>query len=595
MKARKKYPHIHVCFVFCFVFMFSVISSTDSRGAYLRNIPVKVVQPNGEKLNIFASGDEFYNWLHDKEGYTIVQDPVTGYFVYAIKENGKLVPSDAVAGSVNPKRLRLAKDLAYSADKRAAPSSLFPGGSPANTDEILAAPKTGTINNIVIFIRFSGESEFTDAISTYDNMFNLNTAGSNSMLNYFVESSYSQLTVSSTFYPTSTTTVVSYQDSNSRGYYQPYSITNPGGYTGGNSGTERRTREHTLLKNAVDAVSSQVPGSLNIDADGDGLVDNVCFIIYGAPTGWSSLLWPHMWSLWTQTATINGKRVYTYNFQLQTALASSGVGVLSHEMFHSLGSPDLYHYSSDSLHPVYTWGLMANDSDPPRHMGAFMKYRYGTWISSIPEITDGTHSLNPITSSSGNCYKVTSPNSSTEYFVLEYRRKTGTFESSLPATGLLVYRINTSEDGNGNRNGPPDEVYIYRPGGTTSNDGTPLSANFSSEVGRTSINDSTDPSGFLSDGSAGGIDISNIGSAGDTISFQLGQASSCPDCPSDGNITNAIYATGTTCSCTNATSITLDGTVTVQDGATVTFTAPTVTVKPGFTAASGSTVAINQP
>ena len=595
MNKRREYPQIHLGTILFLVFLCSLIFSTDSRGAYLRNIPVKVVQPNGEKLNIFASGDEFYNWLHDKEGYTIIQDPDTGYYVYAFKENGKLLPSDAIVNSINPNRLGLAKDLAYSEDRRAVSATLFPGGSPANTDEILTAPKTGTINNIVIFIRFSGESEFTDSISTYSNMFNLTTAGANSMLNYFVEASYSQLTVSSTFYPTPTTTVVSYQDSNSRGYYQPYSITNPGGYTGGNSGTKRMTREHTLLKNAVDAVSSQVPASLNIDADGDGLVDNVCFIIYGAPTGWSSLLWPHMWSLYSQTAYINGKRVYTYNFQLQTALASSGVGVLCHEMFHSLGSPDLYHYSGDSLHPVYTWGLMAYDSDPPRHMGAFMKYRYGTWISSIPEITtDGTYSLNPITSSSSNCYKVTSPNSSTEYFVLEYRKKTGTFESSLPATGLLVYRINTSEDGNGNRNGPPDEVYIYRPGGTTSNDGTPLSANFSSEAGRTSINDSTDPSSFLSDGSAGGLDISGIGSAGDTISFTLGQPSSCPDCPADGNITNATYLDGTTCTCTNATSITLDGTVTVQDGATATFTAPTVTVKPGFTAASGSTVTINQ-
>ena len=239
-----------------------------------------------------------------------------------------------------------------------------------------------------------------------------------------------------------------------------------------------------------------------------------------------------------------------------------------------------------------SWGLMAYGSNPPRHMGAYMKYRYGTWISSIPKITDGTYSLNPITSSSNNCYKVTSPNSSTEYFVLEYRRKTGTFESSLPATGLLVYRINTSEDGNGN--GPPDEVYIYRPGGTTSNDGTPSSANFSSEVGRTSINDSTDPSSFLSGGGVGGLDISNIGSAGETVSFTLGQPSTCPDCPANGVITNATYPSGTTCSCTNTTSITLGSNVTVESGATVTFTAPTVTLQPGFHAESGSTVTINQ-
>ena len=78
--------------------------------------------------------------------------------------------------------------------------------------------------------------------------------------------------------------------------------------------------------------------------------------------------------------------------------------------------------------------------------------------------------------------------------------------------------------------------------------------------------------------------------------LQLAAApSTCPDCPADGVITNATYASGTTCSCSNATSITLDGTVTVQSGATVTFTAPTVILKPEFNAASGSTVTIKQP
>ncbi len=523
MNTKRKCFLSHLATILCIVFLFSLIVSTDSQGAYLRNVPVKVVQPDGEGLDIFASGDEFYNWLHDKDGYTIIQDPETGYYVYAIKDEGELFSSDYAVNSIDPRDLGLSKNLVDSAQRREHSSMLFPQGSPVNIDEIASAPKTGTINNIVIFIRFSDESEFTNSISTYDDMFNSTTAAYNSMRNYFSEVSYNQLTISTTFYPAASTTVVSYQDSNSRGYYQPYNATtNPDGYTGEDSGTKRRDREHTLLKNAVDAVSSQVPSSLNLDGDGDGDVDNVCFIVYGGPTGWNSLLWPHKWTLYSQTANINEKRVNIYNFQLQTSLASSGVGVLCHEMFHSLGAPDLYHYSGDDLNPVYKWDVMEYGFNPPQHMGAYMKKRYGTWISSIPEITtSGTYTLNPLTSSTNNSYKIASPNSSTEYFMVEYRRKTGTFEGSLPDTGLLVYRINTSEDGIGNRDGPPDEVYIYRPGGTTSANGTPDSANFSSGVSRTSINDSTDPSSFLSDSSAGGLNISNIGSAGGTISFRV--------------------------------------------------------------------------
>ena len=99
-----------------------------------------------------------------------------------------------------------------------------------------------------------------------------------------------------------------------------------------------------------------------------------------------------------------------------------------------------------------------------------------------------------------NCYKIQSPNSSSEYYVLEYRSKSGTFESSVPCSGLLIYRINTSANGVGNANypTPPDEAYIYRPGGTTVLDGTVNNAYFSLTAGRVELNDNTDPSGFLS-------------------------------------------------------------------------------------------------
>ena len=116
--------------------------------------------------------------------------------------------------------------------------------------------------------------------------------------------------------------------------------------------------------------------------------------------------------------------------------------------------------------------------------------------------------------------KIASPNSSTEYFVVEYRNGAGsTFESSIPGTGMLVYRINSNETGNAD--GPPDEVYVYRPGGTPTVDGNVNLANFSSNVGRTTINDWTNPSSFLSDGSNGGLGICNIGASNATISFDL--------------------------------------------------------------------------
>jgi len=501
-----------------------IFLSAFSAAAYLKNFPLQVRQPDGTPLDCFASGDEFYNWLHDAAGRTIVQDPKSGWYVYALKTDGRLAASPYIAGLARIQDVKIPAAQIQDFEFRTSPQRLFPRGSASTFEEIQSAPRKGAIANLVIFIRFSDEAEFADSFSFYDTMFNSSTVGANSMRNYFKEASYNQLSVTSTLYPSpGGSTVVSYKDAQPRSYYQPYNAgTNPGGYTD----SQRTEREHVLLKNAVNAVSSQVPAGLPIDGDGDGYADNVCFIVSGSPGGWSSLLWPHMWSLYSQSAYINGKRVYTYNFQLQNSLKSGGgnVGVLCHEMFHALGSPDLYHYSFDGLHPVGTWDVMEYSTNPPQHMGAYMKYRYGTWISSIPSITtSGTYTLNPLSSSSsGNCFKIPSPKSGSQYYLVEYRRKTGGyFDNGLPGEGLLVYRIDTNQNGQGNRNGPPDEVYIYRPGGTKTQDGTYSTANFSQDFLRVQMNDTTNPSSFLSDGSAGGLDLSAVGSVGSAISFTV--------------------------------------------------------------------------
>ena len=499
-----------------------VLANLPASGALLWNVPVTVTQPNGEQLRLLASGDEFYNWLHDAKGYTIVQDPETGYYEYALLKDGLLRPSGFPVSSIANVNdaslvyLQIPPGLKTSWEKRIKPKDMMPEGA-ADLERSHPTPKTGTINNIIIFIRFNDELEFTDSISTYEAMFNNSASGVNSMYNYYREASYNQLTISSTFYPTPTTLVRSYQDSQLRSYYKPYdATTNPNGYTD----SQRTDREHTLLKNAVNGVSSTIPAGLNVDGDGDGNVDNVCFIIYGGPTAWSTLLWPHMWSLYSYTVNINGKRVYTYNFQLQTSLQSSSVGVLCHEMFHSLGAPDLYHYSHDGLQPAYMWDLMEVNSNPPEHMSAYMKFKYVGWISSIPLISSsGTYTLNPLTSSTGNCYRIASPNSSTQFFVIEYRKKTGTFENSIPGSGAIIWRYDTRYTGNAS--GPPDGLYAYRPGGTRTVNGTPANANYGAHVGRTAISDSTSPSSFLQDGSAGGLNISNISAADGTITFSV--------------------------------------------------------------------------
>ncbi len=481
-----------------------------TQAAWFSFLPHTVRQPDGMTISCYVSGDEFFNWLHDQNGYTIIQAP-DGYFYYGSVSGDLVVPTSFRAGTIDPLQAGLEPWAKISLAEYNRRKDFYRQHEDDGSD----APHLGTMNNLVVYIRFNDDTEFTTTRQAYDNKFNPETG--KTLKSYYQEVSYNLFTISSSHYPECPMTVnLSYQDYHDRNYFEPYNATtNPGGYNGN---SERTFREHTLLKEAINWINanSPVPADLEIDGDNDGRVDNVCFIIRGGNGAWADLLWAHRWSLYSQTVHINGKRVYDYTFQPESQV---DVNTLCHEMFHALGAPDLYHYTHNGISPASSWDIMDGGTG---HMTAYMKWKYAdaSWITEIPEIvTSGTYTLRPLTSPTNNCYRIASPNSSSEFFVVEYRKKAGTFETSLPGSGLIVYRIDPSV--NGNASGPPDELYVYRPGGTTTSNGSPGSAFFSSQSGRTAINDGTNPSPFLQNGSPGGLNISAVTVADSTISFTV--------------------------------------------------------------------------
>ena len=232
---------------------------------------------------------------------------------------------------------------------------------------------------------------------------------------------------------------------------------------------------------------------------------------------------------------------------------------------------------------------MATTTYPPQHMGAYMKYKYGGWISSIPSITTtGTYTLQPLTSANNNCYKIPIKGSS-QYLVVEYRKKTtGTFDNGLPGSGLIIYRINEIYWGNyywgTGPGGVEDEVYIFRPGGTTTAIGNIANAHFSNTVNRTSFCANTNPKCFTaSNGSCGGyFCIKNIQeNSNSTLSFTVSF------CAND----NVVYSnTSNLPTFTNASSIQTSGTVTVKNTDNITFQiGDEVIFNDGFEIQSGGT------
>lgn len=501
---------------------FALLFYATLNAAPLKYIPISITQPDGKVINCFASGDEFYNWVHDKDGYTILRNPNTGYFVYAIKENGHLMASEYVVGRDDGKRYLLQKNVIDSPEVIMQIRNLHLKKQSQMLQEKISrfgSSPAGDINNIVIFIRFSDEPEFVESILYYNNYFNDPGINSNSVSNYFKTISYGKVSVRSTLFSSDNqNNIISYRDEHTRNYYKPYvQGSNDSGYIG-----RGELRELELLKNALKSIQAKIPPEMNVDGNDDGFVDNICFIVSGSTTAWNTVLWPHMSYFPLEDGiSINGKMVWTYNLQLENYFTTS---VLDHELLHSIGLPDLYHYTFDSISPIGPWDIMAETPPTPPHPSIYMKAHYGNWASSIPEIkADGRYYLKPSSLPGGNGYIIRSPNSYKEYFLLEYRKDTDIFERSLPWPGLLLYRICPFYSGNSQatKNGMPDEIYVFRPSGSLTENGEIRNASMSTERNLTSIGDDQNPACFLFDGGRTGIRIYNVGTCGDSIAFDV--------------------------------------------------------------------------
>lgn len=495
-----------------------ILCLTTLSAAPFKNVEKILTQPDGTKLHCYASGDEFYSRLHDSDGYTIVQAE-NGYFVYATtSRDGEIIATQHIAGKADPKTLGLTPNIMISQKeylKRRDKMKTTPTRD-------LEGLNHGVYNNLVVFIKFNGDTDFKTSQTKIDSMFNHNGYYDISMNNYFKKSTYNQLSMVSYCYPKADgNKILAYEDIYPRNYYIPYNATtNPDGY----KDEERGPREFALLKRAIEYIAPEIPDTLNIDRNSDGLIDNVIFVVKGNVGDWSDLLWPHMWELHGEEVYVHNKRVMSFNFQLETSTYFT-VSTLCHEMSHSLGFPDLYHYNPhyEYLSPTGPWDLMCSNAQPPQHTATYMKYKYGTWIDEIPEIGYGTYTIEANSWEGGrrNCYKIptSDPN---QFYLIEYRNKNNLFEKGLPDGGLLIYRLDTRFNGCIEYNGKDilDELYIFRPSGTHNKDGKINLATFCAENNKTEFNSNTDPYPFLNINKIDeDINICNISTRGNNMTF----------------------------------------------------------------------------
>ena len=111
---------------------------------------------------------------------------------------------------------------------------------------------------------------------------------------------------------------------------------------------------------------------------------------------------------------------------------------------------------------------------------------------------------------------------SPKYFIVEYRKKEG-FDAGIPESGLLIYRVDPRYTGNNAYDGSSkfDELYLFRPGGSTTSDGKIEQAAFSAESGRMAFGGEAAQKPFYTNGETARFAIGNISTCGETLSFDL--------------------------------------------------------------------------
>lgn len=230
--------------------------------------------------------------------------------------------------------------------------------------------------------------------------------------------------------------------------------------------------EGAFVKAVLDGAAKSMDLS-KYDKDGDKVVDGFGIILAGTESG--SGLWGHMYqySVFTQSFGWGGRQNnsnnyngYKFNRYLiisqmsdpEATLKSfvSGIGVFIHEFSHVLGLPDFYSQleggpfiEGPTPYDIMTQGMYngwnskrnAYGRCPPKY-SAFERESVG-WMT-IPELeaTDGVLAL-PIIDKN-KAYGISNPKNKDEYYVVEYRPRTG-FDSGIPssnAMGVLVWYIN---------------------------------------------------------------------------------------------------------------------------------------------------------
>ena len=482
-----------------------------ARPAY-RSI-TRVSQPDGSTVNVRLVGDEYLHYNVTTDGYSLIRRD-DGAFVYAhLNDEGQLEPTTMLAHDVNERSTEEHKYLKKVG--RLLPQPTTQAEQMRSQNQVQRARMLSQrraalydysqFRGLVLLVEYNDCAfRYNDYADIMEGMINADNYTGNNRTNI---SSYGIRCTGS---------IRDYYRDNSDGMFVPtFDVVGPVKVDRSQYYINSMRNATQLMVDACTAADSLVNFS-DYDVDGDGMVDMIYFIFSGLGSyiqgNDSRLLWPHQYDIsYDRNVRMDGVRLGRYAcstelFGTNEWSVLEGIGTMCHEFSHVLGLPDFYdtgnQYDGECVTPD-AWSVMATGADynygrTPCGFSLFERYALGF---AAPQLisTEGIFSLEALNKSNTG-YRLNTPVRK-EFFLIENRQKSK-WDSALPGHGMLIFRVDSTNNGVWNYNSVndnPDHPYyeLLRAGGVKS-DGYSVSAASSSDPFPgtqrvTTINNDTSP------------------------------------------------------------------------------------------------------
>ncbi|MFT3774760.1 MAG: M6 family metalloprotease domain-containing protein [Minicystis sp.] len=411
---------------------------------------ITFTQPDGTTLRVRGHGDQHFAFFETLDGYTLVEDPVSGFYQYAtVSDDGAdLVPTGLLPGRIAPVALGIAPGVHITPDAARAKARTIPGLPVGSTrwrerrrratrerhmqlgPGILPAPPqrttTGDFVGLCLLVEFPDvvHSITRDEVEAFCNDPGYRGFDNNgSVYDYFFDSSRGKLRYN---------TVVAeyYTAKHPRAYYTNEQIQQP-------------IRAWELIKEALAALRARGFDFSRLTVDDERCVYALNVFYAGdVVNNWAQGLWPHSHHLQTRVELAPG--IFAYDYQFTNMGPELSLGTYCHENGHMICDfPDLYDYGYESS-GVGAYCLMCAgaNADPknPTGVGAYLKYRAG-WADRVTVVEPG---MRGVLRAGINEFLIHARNRS-EYYLVENRLQRGR-DAALPDSGLTIWRIDENGD-----------------------------------------------------------------------------------------------------------------------------------------------------